>query len=289
MASAPAATVSAAPAAAASAPTADRAAAPCTRCGYDLRGTDEGARCPECGLPAYWSLRAPQQLSQYPAAWVASMAWATRLLALAYGGMFVLLLAGFTGQFDGVRWGAPIGFFAGAMLQLGAAVLLARSSRHWSEPRATVNRLVLLTASVAAVVAGAIGIYMEAMRIPQPTFLVGALLATMCGWVVAPPAAFFRIRTVARMIADARLARHSTIAFRGLLATLLLMAGGIAVTMMFNFNPVENRPATVVLVLVCFLVLCFLLWGAFVMLRCVRDFGRAARVARRAEATAEPP
>ena len=44
----------------------------CIRCGYDLRGHDVGGRCPECGLKAHWSLKAPILLSQYPALWVAA-------------------------------------------------------------------------------------------------------------------------------------------------------------------------------------------------------------------------
>ena len=65
----------------------------CIRCGYDLRGQDgDSGRCPECGLKAYWSLRAPQKLSQYPPAWVRRMARATWLLLAAYGGMFTVLV-----------------------------------------------------------------------------------------------------------------------------------------------------------------------------------------------------
>jgi hypothetical protein len=245
---------------------------------------DETGRCPECGLRAYWSLRAPEQLSQYPAKWVASMARATRLLAIAYGGVFLLLLAGFTNLLDGVPWAAAIGLFAAALLQLLAMWMLARQSGHWSEPRGRLNRLALWIVPVAPVIADAIGIYLEGRPVSTtPGWLPTIMLATMCGWVVAPPTAFFRIRTIARMIGDHRLARHSAIAFWGLLVTLLTMAVSIAVMMALHFNPVENLPATVTLVAVLGAILCFLLWGTVVMFRCVRDFGRAARVALRAE------
>jgi hypothetical protein len=266
--------------------TPDRAI-PCTRCGYDLRGAAANGRCPECGLPAYWSLRAPEQLSQYPAKWVASMAWATRLLALAYGGMFLLLVAAFAALLDGVPWVALIGSFAGALLQLVGAWMLARRSGHWSEPRAAANRLLLRASPVAPAIAGGIGVYMEATRTVQPQWLAGALLASMCGWMVAPPAVFFRMRTLARMIADARLARQSTIAFRGLLASLLAMGICIGVIVILSYSPFETPIGALFSVMVMAVMLCFLLWGAVVMIFCVRDFGRAARVARRAETIAE--
>src|SRR5688500_20038158 len=89
----------------------------CVRCGYSLAGHDENGRCPECGLRTYWSLRAPEQLSQFPAKWVASVAWATRLLAAAYGGMFLLLLAGFLNLLDSAPRITAVGLLAGGTLQ----------------------------------------------------------------------------------------------------------------------------------------------------------------------------
>ena len=217
------------------------------------------------------------------------MAWGTRLLAITYGGVFLLLLAGFTNLLDGVPRAAAIGLFVAAVLQLIAMWMLARHSGHWSEPRAWPSRLALWIVPVAPVIADAIGIYLEGRSVAgTPEWLPRVMLATMCGWVVAPPAAFFRIRGVARMIADARLARQSAIAFWGLLLALLTMAIGIGVMMAVSFNPVENLAATIALHVLLGVLLCFLLWGAFVMILCVRDFGRAGRVARHAEATAEP-
>src|SRR5439155_18719201 len=64
----------------------------CIRCRYNLRGLDENSRCPECGLSTYWSLRAPEKLSQYPADWVSTMAWSVRLLMIAYASVFLLLV-----------------------------------------------------------------------------------------------------------------------------------------------------------------------------------------------------
>ena len=73
----------------------------CIRCGYDLRGQDVGGRCPECGLKAHWSLRAPVLLSQYPATWVRSVARGVKLLAGAYAVVFFLLILAVAGKLEG--------------------------------------------------------------------------------------------------------------------------------------------------------------------------------------------
>src|SRR5688572_28914076 len=78
--------------------------APCIRCGYNLRGHDVAGRCPECGLKAHWSLRAPVLLSQYPAGWVAAMARGVKLLSLAYLFLFVMLILAVGGALEGRDW-----------------------------------------------------------------------------------------------------------------------------------------------------------------------------------------
>ena len=218
------------------------------------------------------------------------MAWATRLLAVTYAGIALLLLAGFTRVLDGVPGVAAVGLLVCAALQLLAMWMLARRSGHWSEPPARFNRLALSIVPLAPLTADSIALYLEGRPVAgAPQWLTTIMLATMCGWVVAPPLVFFRIRAVARLLADTRLARQSAVASWGLLLALLTMASGIAVMMALSFNPLENLAATIASFAVMGVVLLFLLWGAFVMLLCVRDFGRAARVARQAERTAEPP
>ena len=104
----------------------------------------------------------------------------------------------------------------------------------------------------------------------------------MAGWVFAAPAAFVRIRAVARMIADSRLAEHSAIIGWGLLASMLALAGLITVAMSTGTNALESRPLTIVMLIVVTALITFLLGGAFVLIRCVLDFRRAARMARSA-------
>src|SRR5829696_7119424 len=126
---------------------------PCVRCGYSLMGHDERGRCPECGLPAYWSLRAPDNLSQYPPAWVARMSWATRMLFVTYLGSAAALLAGFFGLLTATDIVVFYIYCAAAALQLLGMWALSTSTGHWSEPPAKLNRLVLRLAPIGPLVA----------------------------------------------------------------------------------------------------------------------------------------
>ena len=163
------------------------------------------SRCPECGLRTYWSLRAPQSLAEYPVEWVVTMARAVPLLAIAYAGLGLLMLAGFLNLLDGNAWAAPIGFAVAGGLQLVALWMLSRRSGHWSEPAPPLNRWTLRIAAVGPAVSGAAGLFIAATR-QAPRWLELVLLVGMAGWVFAAPAAFVRIRAVARMISDSRLA-----------------------------------------------------------------------------------
>src|SRR2546421_12200009 len=131
----------------------------CVRCGYNLLGLYEKRRCPECGLELYWSLRAHSKLSQYPATWVATMAWAVRLMLLAYGGVFLLLVGNSLELVpkSEVFFGTVIA--AAAVLQLIGMWMLSRSSKHYAEAAAPINRWTLRIAPAATVVALALAIW----------------------------------------------------------------------------------------------------------------------------------
>jgi hypothetical protein len=247
----------------------------CLRCGYSLRGHDVGGRCPECGLKAHWSIRAPVLLSQYPAGWVEAMSRGVKLLALAYLILFVMLILSVGGALadkDLLLFGFLL--FAG-ILQLIGAWMLARSSNHWSEPRSPMNR-VLLRLTPLLLPLGSIGSLSLVFRYhPAVASLSGLALALS---LIAPIAAFVRIRTVARMISDADLMEHATVVGWGFL-TSVLAGGGLFVFMGFQPTAARGAWATLALFVVVIAILLFLLWGAFLMFCCIIDFSQAARIA----------
>jgi DNA-directed RNA polymerase subunit RPC12/RpoP len=262
----------------------------CIRCGYDLRGhaggaEDSDARCPECGLKAFWSLRAPQQLAQYPPGWVAAMSWGTRLLAAAYGFGFTVMILGFLEFFPKSETLAVGTFIALALLQAIGAWMLARQSGHYAERWAPINRWLLRLAPPLMVLGGVGILWIQHVHSPQAEWIVAG---TMFAGMLAPLAVFIRLRAVAKMIADAGLAEHSTIVAWGFFATMVAIGA---------YSVWENVSRTVGLDVVRLIItaavivalLLFVLWGAFIMVCCVIDFGRAARVAQAEWKADEPP
>jgi hypothetical protein len=110
--------------------------------------------------------------------------------------------------------------------------------------------------------------------------------------LIAPIAAFVRLRTVARMISDADLMEHASVVGGGFLTSLV---AGIALYLFVGFTGGDARNAwtTLALFAVIIALLLFLLWGAFLMFCCIIDFSQAARIAvadwRNDEASATAP
>jgi hypothetical protein len=252
-------------------------AASCIRCGYDLRGSGSSTRCPECGLDMFWSLRAPKQLAQYPAPWVSAMARGTRLLALTYGFGFAALILGLTGYLpDNAELAVEILAALALMHAIGACVLAQRSG-HYTEAAASVTRWALGVLP-ALLLVGATGTL--ALRYHYILWQWHwAVFAAMGIGLASPVPIFVRLRAVARMIADEGLAEHSVIVAFGFLGTAL------AIGAMTLFDALRNSSGNsvwtlAVVGLTATAALLFILWGAFIMICCVIDFGRAARVAR---------
>jgi hypothetical protein len=246
----------------------------CVRCGYSLIGhTDDGGRCPECGLPVYWSTHAPEKLSQYPANWVSAMASGTGLLFIAYGTAFALGVA-VAQQWLSDRNLTEIAV-AGVLisvLQLAGMWQLSRSSGHWTEPSSPVLRRMLRVSPVGPLVGSAlllIGYYGDLLPL---TCMVG---------VLGPTAVFVRLRTVARLISDRALAEHSAIVGWGFFASLVV----VPLVIFFVGSSMRSVPSALQLIFAVLLFLgwmLFLIWGAFIMLCCLVDFTRAAKVANAA-------
>ena len=251
---------------------------PCVRCGYSLMGHDEHARCPECGLATYWSLRAPEKLSQYPAAWIARMSWATRLLLLTYAGAAAALLAGFAGYLSATDIIVFYLYTAAAALQLCGMWALSTSSGHWSEPRAAVNRLILRLAPIGPLLAGVFAIV---LNYRHSNLLLRLTIVCVLLGIPAPAAVFVRLRAIARLVADAGLAEHSAIVGVGFSCTLVALP--LFELYMYLYRTRQNEMAGMLffVALACATALMlFLLWGAAIMTVCLINFGRAARIAR---------
>lgn len=258
----------------------------CLRCRYDLRGlADDKARCPECGLPAYWSLRAPEQLAHYPAGWVAAMARAVRLLLTVYAGMFLFMLAMTQDFWPASQFVTFCALAVAAAVQALATWMLARSSGHWTEPRAPINRWTLRIAPLGILSATACAAWLTK---DYSRAVERAAIAGMIVGAAAPTAIFLRLRAVARMIADPGLAEHSAIVGWGFVATAMLIAAIAIADEWMNVKMQGPLGLLIALTMMVSLML-FLLWGAFIFLSCVIAFSRAAKVATAAWKADAPP
>jgi hypothetical protein len=110
---------------------------------------------------------------------------------------------------------------------------------------------------------------------------VGILLAGgMVCWVLAPPAAFIRVRGVARLVSDSWLAERSAIIGWCRLVSMLGTALLVAVSVGQGYDIFRSRIFTVAVAAVVTTMIAFLLCRAIVLAGCVFDFRRAARIAR---------
>ena len=229
-------------------------------------------------LPGLLVAARTEKLSEFPATWVESMAWGVRLLALAYGSVFAILVIGALQLLPNRGEEAVIlaVIVPATIAQAAGMWLLARHSGHAHERRRSMNRWTLRFASLAGVVAAlaAVGLQLDpANEIALVILFVAAIIG-----LLAPPAAFLRLRHVARLISNTALAEHSAMVATGFVLTPTAV-GAIALLGMYNFRP-PDMAMFLIMAAICVMALLFLLWGAFIMLCCVVDFGRAAQVAR---------
>ena len=257
---------------------ADNESAPavaCISCGYDLRGIDPAGRCPECGLPLHWTLRAPRTLAEYPASWVTRMSRATRVLAIAYTGLFVFILLGLAGVLPQIDPMPSVAFLLASILQLIGMWMLAAHSGHHVEPRSPAVRWMLRITPIGMLIGSIASLVVVYHYHPvlEPIFVISMIIGAL-----APTIIFVRLRTVARLIAAAGLAEYSTIVGIGFLCTVLALGGLILIASTNRI--VGNGIGLIATVAIAVALLLFLLWGAFILASCVVDFGRAARIAR---------
>ena len=99
----------------------------CVRCGYDLHRQTSGARCPECGLHVWRSLR-KDGLDESSAAWRRKVAWGARLIAFAFVAMVVGLWRTLTADAAGPFEGSAFGVSA-ALLSAGGWLSSASEQR----------------------------------------------------------------------------------------------------------------------------------------------------------------
>jgi hypothetical protein len=226
-------------------------------------------------LPIYWSLQAPDKLSQYPATWVAAMANGTGCLFFTYAMVACLTLMSARGVLPDTILAAGVWLGLCAVPQAVGMWMLSRHSGHWTEPPTPFVRLALRASPVGPLLATVVVFYWAHLghSKDEPLFM-----ALMLVGVLGPPAVFVRLRTVARLIADAGLAEHSAIVGHGFFVTTVVGA----VAGLFQETSALRHGGLLQLLVMAAIVtagLLFLIWGAFIMFCCLIDFGRAAKVA----------
>ena len=162
-----------------------------------------------------------------------------------------------------------------AALQLVGAWMLSRSSGHWSEPAAPINRWIVRLSPIGFVISAAAAIW---VNWDYSELLMTLVAAGSIAGLATPTALFIRLRTVARMIADPHLAEHSIIVGWGFVGSIAL-CGVLALLQSHQREPPLWLGLTLAMAIGVSALL-FLLWGAFIFFACMVDFGRAAKVAR---------
>ncbi|MFI5337933.1 MAG: hypothetical protein ACHQ5A_14180 [Opitutales bacterium] len=274
----------------------------CVRCGYSLRGLPTDGNCPECGLGIARSLALGQQLRESRPAWIASLAWAARLL-LAAGAL--LLLTPFAlqawdlvaemidpGPYSRLRHqGEPLVvaglFLLAAVAHLAGSWLLTRRENPHAaaEPSRGLHRALRLC-SLAPMVAALLFLYAmgyEAhLRFLPRSWELRRFLEQLSGWIAClyaacPPMQFILLRRLAARVLNRRLLEHTRIAGIGFPAGVVLL---ILLPLLGDSLDPHNIAGFTAMLCICVFIGLFWLWSLYAFGMSARAFARAAREAR---------
>ncbi|MGA2497504.1 MAG: hypothetical protein ABSH20_07170 [Tepidisphaeraceae bacterium] len=258
--------------------------------------------CPECGLGIARSLALGQQLRESRPAWIASLAWAARLL-LAAGALLLLtpfavsawdLLAGMVNpgsNFSFLRQGEPlvIGglFLLAAVAHLaGSWLLTRRENPHAATEPSRGLHWALRSCSLAPMVAALLFLWAMGYETHLP-FATGSceltrLIVQWSGWTACiyaacPPMQFILLRRLAARVLNRRLLEHTRIAGIGFPAGVVLL---MLLPLLGDWIDPQSSVGFAAMLLICVFIGLFWLWSLYAFGMSARAFARAAREAR---------
>jgi hypothetical protein len=265
---------------------AEAAAAPCVRCGYDLHGHSAEGVCPECGLAVARSLALGKQLRDSRPAWIASLAWAARLLlAMQLALMLAFLVV--TCFENSFRWAHRLCaalLLTAAVLHAAAAWLMTRRENPFARRTASdVLGTLLRCCAIAPVAPVGLLLLLELYGIfAIPRWAQIELVMPLAGllavlYLLCPMLEFVLLRRLARRVLDESLAEHAGIVANGQSASICLLVG-----MALRSMDLSTTAGFLLVLGGMTALLLFWIWSVVLLLIFATHFARGAREARRA-------
>ena len=249
----------------------DGGGACCARCGYDLRGSDVGGRCPECGLAVGLSLAPAGDLRAGPPGWLKALAWGAGLAAGAMGALLLYM------PVSGGMGAWPYQF---SVLSLLSGVFVAGTwlmTRRRRRPGA--GTMPLRDGFVLRWGVRVVGLCLVASQaMTHLTLYTGEMRYVQAGTALAMPVALLPLllgwhaRRLARGLHRSSIAEHAGVVAVGLTTT-IVMSVGIDLAAEWHWFRGGRAPAATLVGGV--LIVLFFLWAAVTLARLTVALRRA--------------
>ncbi|MCZ6655482.1 MAG: hypothetical protein O7D91_20940 [Planctomycetota bacterium] len=261
---------------------------PCRRCGYNLRGLSPDGRCPECGTAVGRSIHGDLLRYSDPA-WVGHLAAGALLMIISMLGGIVV------GCFS-----LPLFEFCRTAVHFVGYWMLTMPDPGRDQQRpiwnirqvirllATAEILAYLVVLILYLIPGFLG------ALPTALALTGTILFFLfvLGGLVAQLLLFIHLWRLALRIPNDSLARQTRTLMWGIIWSMALIVGGVAITLVF-FGSVTGgsamRMGLFLAAAVVLWLLVFVIWWIVLLFRYRSEFRQAARFAKETWAAAAPP